>query len=197
MRVGEIFWKQEMAPNRTPSQQEVSKPFENRLVTEGSRLVTRPILLVNTRGRKHWISVSGVTRRTFRRAATRVRDDRLRGYESPDLRDEPRTDGSRKQGSLAHPLSGFGRGGTLLLQLRWGAPGQITTDHPPECFRSVSRGNPMATAEFAKRDLKAPSLEFSGNRNARTVHREHGVLVAVGDVNWWLERLGGRKQRSR
>ena len=88
MRVGEIFGKQEMAPNRTPSQQEVSKPFENRLVTEGSRLVTAPILLVNTRVRKHWISVSGLTRRTFRRAATRPRDDRLQGYERGDFRDE-------------------------------------------------------------------------------------------------------------
>ena len=73
MRVGE-FWIQETAANRTPLQQGVSKPFENRLVTEGSRLVTRPILLVNTGVRKHWISVSGVTRRTFRRAATQWRD---------------------------------------------------------------------------------------------------------------------------
>lgn len=89
VRVGEAFLENESGANRTPSQQEVPKQFGDRLVTEGSRLVTRPILLVNTGVRKHWISVSGVTRRTFRRAATPMRDDRLRGYEIGDFSDEP------------------------------------------------------------------------------------------------------------
>ena len=89
MRVGEIHvGNANGGTNRTPSQQEVPETLRDRLVTEGSRLVTAPILLVNTRVRKHWISVSGLTRRTFRRAATRARDDRLQGYERGDFRDE-------------------------------------------------------------------------------------------------------------
>ena len=85
---GNLFGNANGGTNRTPSQQEVRKRFGDRLVTEGSRLVTAPILLVNTRVRKHWISVSGLTRRTVRRAATRARDDRLQGYERGDFRDE-------------------------------------------------------------------------------------------------------------
>ena len=89
MRVGEIFFgKSDGGTNRTPSQQEVPKQVWDRLVTEGSRLVTAPILLVNTRVRKHWISVSGATGRAVRRSATRSRDDRLRGYEIEDFGDE-------------------------------------------------------------------------------------------------------------
>ena len=89
MRVGENpFEMANGGTNRRPPQQEIPKAFGNRLVTEGSRLVTAPILLVNTRVRKHWISVSGLTRRTFRRAATLARDDRLHGNKPRLFRDE-------------------------------------------------------------------------------------------------------------
>lgn len=88
MRVGESCWKCENSANRTPPQQAIPKQLGDRLVTEGSRLVTRPILFVNAGVRKHRITVSGVTRRTFRRAATRLRDDRLRGHEFVVIRDE-------------------------------------------------------------------------------------------------------------
>ena len=88
MRVGESCWKCENSANRTPPQQAIPKQLGDRLVTEGSRLVTRPILFVNAGVRKHRITVSGVTRRTFRRAATRLRDSRFASQRNGCWRDE-------------------------------------------------------------------------------------------------------------
>ena len=53
-------------------------------------MVTALILLVNPSIRKHRIPVSGLTGRKVRRADTPFRDDQLRGYEGPVLRDQTR-----------------------------------------------------------------------------------------------------------
>src|SRR5688500_12856089 len=81
MRVGEIISENtKTGANNTPPPTAVPHHLGNRPVTDESRLVTAPILLVNTGVRKHWIPVSGVTRRILRRAATPFRDDRIRGH---------------------------------------------------------------------------------------------------------------------
>ena len=83
MRVGEIIRENTNAgANHTPPPTAISHQSGNRPVTDESRLVTALILLVNARVRKHRIPVSGLTRRSFRRAATHFRDDRLRGHKT-------------------------------------------------------------------------------------------------------------------
>lgn len=66
--------------------------FWDRPVTDESRLVTAPILLVNTGIRKHWIGVSGVTRRSLRRSDTPLGDDPLPGHKTGISGDEPSGD---------------------------------------------------------------------------------------------------------
>ena len=112
MRVGEIISGNTNAgANHTPPATATPYQFGNRPVTDESRLVTALILLVNTRGRKHRIPVSGLTRRTFRRAATRFRDDRLPGHKlavsrgETKPRDVPKE--ARKVGSNSRPLGSF------------------------------------------------------------------------------------------
>jgi hypothetical protein len=94
---GGSFWKREMTAPTALLRRQAPTHFGYRPVTDESRLVTAPILLVNARVRKHWIPVSGVTRRTLRRAATRPRDERLRGHETRDFRDE-RSVGAKHRG---------------------------------------------------------------------------------------------------
>jgi hypothetical protein len=89
MRVGAQFMKQNDSANRDTLADRRPRFIRNRPVTDESRLVTAPILLVNTGMRKHWIAVSGATGRTLRRAATGRRDDRIQCYECPVSRDEP------------------------------------------------------------------------------------------------------------
>jgi hypothetical protein len=83
MRVGGSFFGNNCdGAKRTPPPSGIPDSGD-RPVTDESRLVTATILLVNAGGRKHWFPVSGVTRRTFRRAATPSWDDRLRGNKAP------------------------------------------------------------------------------------------------------------------
>ena len=167
MRVGEIFLEmQKAAP--TALLRHTGSPLRvgDRPVTDESRLVTAPILLVNAGVRKHWIAVSGLTRRTFRRAATRARDDRLRGYESPDFRDEPRTAFMPERGpgmswlttshSLADHVPLYGCGLTTpgsvssppITQLNASGACAAGIQCPPSNFRNVT-SKPRASSSSA------------------------------------------------
>ena len=81
--------------------------FGDRPVTDESRLVTAPILLVNTGIRKHWIRVSGPTGRGSRRAATRARDDLSQCHESVPFAGRDDTSAERlaySTGSVEEPV---------------------------------------------------------------------------------------------
>jgi hypothetical protein len=111
MRVGEIIPETTNAgANHTPPPTAIPHQSGNRPVTDESRLVTALILLVNARVRKHRIPVSGLTRRTFRRAATHFRDDRLRGHKQAISRGE-----TKPHRAKIHRANLHGFGPTLRL----------------------------------------------------------------------------------
>src|SRR5687767_5883689 len=106
MRVGEIIRENTNAgANHTPPPTAIPHQSGSRPVTDESRLVTALILLVNARVRKHRIPVSGLTRRTFRRANTRFWDDRLRGHKRAISRGETKLRRAKMQSVKRH---GFG-----------------------------------------------------------------------------------------